>query len=77
MRRSSAKGVVTSCPIDELEDCDRWQIVDPFDITTGPRLKDISSSDNQLSSSDDDDVVVEKKRKLETSCPRAQKKKKT
>ena len=74
MRRSSAKGVVTSCPIGELEERDRWQIVDPFDITTGARLhhsNNESSSDGEV-----EDKVVTRKRQLQTSSSRMKKRKK-
>ena len=64
MRKSSAKGIVTCCPINELEDCDQWQIVDAYDTTSGARLHH-----NKSSSSDDEveDKVVTRKRKLKTS----------
>ena len=39
MRRGSAKGIVTSCSVEDMEDEERWQIADPFDVTSGARLK--------------------------------------
>lgn len=72
MRRSSAKGIVMSCHVKELEDCDQWQIVDPFDTTTGARLHHSNSSESSLS----DDEVPIRKRKLKSSSSRKQKKRK-
>lgn len=73
MRKSSAKGIVTSCHIRELEECDQWQIADPFDMTTGARLQHENSNGSSLSS-DDDEVV--RKRKLQASSPKVKKRKK-
>lgn len=74
IRKSSAKGVVTCCPIDELEDCDRWQIVDPYDATTGARLhhSNESSTDDEV-----EDEVVARKRKIKISPKRNKRRKNT
>ena len=69
MRRGSAKGIVTSCDVDELERCEQWQLADPHDMTTGVRLQ---HSNSESSLSDDDDI---RKRKLQTSPPRVKRKK--
>ena len=71
MRKSSAKGIVTSCDVGELEECDQWQIVDPYDMTTGARLQ---PSNSESSLSEDDDAA--RKRKLQTTPPRVKKRKK-
>lgn len=73
MRKGSAKGIVTSHDVGELEECDRWQIADPYDTTTGARLQP-SNSESSLSEDDDGDVV--KKRKLQTTPPRVKKRRK-
>lgn len=69
MRRGSAKGIVTSCDVDELERCDQWQLADPHDMTTGVRLQ---HGNSESSLSDDDDI---RKRQLQTSPPRVKRKK--
>ena len=92
MRKSSAKGVVTSCPIRELEDHEQWQLVDPFDITTGARLlhsnnlsNDDDVNDNVINDddiSDAEDIANDdvndnvRKRKLPTTSPRIKRKRK-
>lgn len=74
MRKSSAKGIITSCHIGELAEHDRWQIADPFDITTGARLQH-SNSDDESSSCDDNEDIARKKRKLEAASPKGKRKK--
>ena len=80
MRKSSAKGVVTSCPIGELEEYERWQLVDPFDMTTGARLlHSNNSSSNDEVNDDEDNVNVDdnvRKRKQQTKSPKIKKKRK-
>lgn len=72
MRRSSAKGIVTCCGVEQLEGCDQWQVVDPYDVTTGARLQHSNNDQSSLG----DDEVTERKRKLQTNPPRIKKKKK-
>jgi len=50
MRRGSAKGIVTSCSVDNLEEEEKWQIADPFDITSGARLKPTDDQDDKTPS---------------------------
>ena len=49
MRRGSAKGIVTSCSVHDLEEGEKWQIADPFDITSGARLKPTDDKDETSS----------------------------
>ncbi|XP_065920113.1 ribonuclease P protein subunit p30-like isoform X2 [Dysidea avara] len=50
MRRGSAKGIVTSCSVQNLEEEERWQIADPFDITSGARLKPVDDMNDETPS---------------------------